>query len=452
MSDENDQPLTHLLEDIASSVLDRVGDRGEAAVSVQSGHSELTRFANSFIHQNVAETRVQVALEVACDNRVASASIDRVDADSLDRLVERTVHAARLRPPDSDWPGLIGPTPVPSDTNWDDVVAGASPADRAERVAEFVQAGEGLSAAGFCDTEAYDVIYANTSGQLAEGRFTRTTLDGIQQTDSSAGKGHASSTRWSDIDGIAVGSRAADMARRSENPGDLAPGRYQVVLSPECVATMMIFLAFYGFNAKSAFEGQSFFEEGEQQFDDLFSLVDDATDPRAIGLLFDNQGAPKQHNLLVDAGISRALSHDRRTAAKMDTTSTGNAVPGSAAFGPVASDLFLQPGSTTQAEMIASIDIGVLITEFNYCRILDPKTQVVTGLTRNGTFLIENGEIVRPVSNMRFTQSFVDALAPGNIFAVGDDDRFAANEFGPGMTHVPSVQLASWNFTGDASG
>jgi predicted Zn-dependent protease len=448
----SDRFRDYVLEDIAADVLSRVADRGDAAVSVQSGHSDLTRFANSFIHQNVAETRIQVALEVVCDDRVASASIDRVDNDSLDRLVERTIHAARLRPIDPDWPGFIEPTPIPTEANWDEVVAGASPAARAERVAEFVGAGADLSAAGFCDTEAFKVLYANTTGHLAEGHFTRTTLDGIHQTSTSAGKAHASSTRWSDIDGQAIGNRAAELARRSENPGHLAAGRYPVILSPECVATMMIFLAFYGFNAKAAFEGQSFFKEGEPQFADSFSLMDDATDPRAIGLLFDNQGAPKQHNLLVDAGVSRSLSHDRRTAARMDTESTGNAVPGSTAFGPVASDLFLAPGTTSQAEMIESTELGVLITEFNYCRILDPKTQVVTGLTRNGTFLVENGEITRPVNNLRFTQSFVEALAPGGIIAVGDDDRFAANEFGPGMTHVPSLQLAAWNFTGDATG
>ncbi len=440
------------IDQIAEAVIERVGDRGEAAVSVQSGTSDLTRFANSFIHQNVAERRVQVALEVAFDNRVASASIDRTDDDSLDRLVERTVHAARLHPADTDWPGLVGPTPVPESLNWDEAVANASPEDRAHRVAEFVAAGPGMLSAGFYDTEAYEVVYANSNEHHVRGRFTRTTLDGIQQTDSSAGKGHATSVRWADIDGAAVGRAAAELATMSRDPGTLEPGEYQVVLAPGCAATIMIFLAFYGFNAKAAIEGQSFFEEGVEQFDPAISLIDDGTDPRAIGLLFDNQGVPKQRNTLIDAGVSRSLSHDRRTAPKLDTTSTGNAVPGSASFGPVATDLFLEAGLVSQQDMIAATERGVLVTEFNYCRILDPKTQVVTGLTRNGTFLVENGRISRPVSNLRFTQSFVDALGPGNVLAVGGDDRFAQNEFGDGTTHVPSLHLASWNFTGNAQG
>lgn len=440
------------IDEIAESVLDRVGDRGEAAVSVQSGSYDLTRFANSFIHQNVAERRLQVALEVAFENRAASASIDRIEPDSLDRLVERTVHAARLHAADSDWPGLIGPTPVPDAVNWDDAVANATPEDRARRVAEFVEAGPGMRAAGFFDTEAYDVVYANNNGQHVRGRFTRTSLDGIHQTDSSAGRGHATSARWADIDGSAVGVAAAQTAALSQNPGQLEPGEYQVVLAPECVATMMVFLAFYGFNAKAAIEGQSFFEQGAMQFDQQISLIDDGTDPRAIGLLFDNQGVPKRRNTLIDSGVSRSLNHDRRTAPKMDTSSTGNAVPGSASFGPVATDLFLDAGGTASADMIAATERGVFVTEFNYCRILDPKTQVVTGLTRNGTFLIEDGRLAGPVTNLRFTQSFVDALQPGRVLAVGDDDRFARNEFADGTTHVPSLHLASWNFTGNAQG
>ncbi len=440
------------IDEIAESVLHRVGDRGEAAVSVQSGTSDLTRFANSFIHQNVAERRLQVALEVAFENRAASASIDRVDSDSLDRLVERTVHAARLHTADTDWPGLIGPTPIPEAANWDPAVANATPDDRATQVAGFVGAAAGMRAAGFFDTEAYDVVYANNNGQHARGRFTRTSLDGIHQTDSSAGRGHATSARWADIDAIAVGAAAAKTAAMSQTPGELAPGEYEVVLAPECVATIIVFLAFYGFNAKAAIQGQSFFDAGEMQFDPQISVVDDGTDPRAIGLLFDNQGVPKRRNTLIERGVSRSLNHDRRTAPKMKTSSTGNAVPGSASFGPVATDLFLDAGQAAPLDMIAATERGVFVTEFNYCRILDPKTQVVTGLTRNGTFLIENGELAGPVSNLRFTQSFVDALQPGQVLAVGDDDRFARNEFADGTTHVPSLHLASWNFTGNAQG
>lgn len=104
------------------------------------------------------------------------------------------------------------------------------------------------------------------------------------------------------------------------------------------------------------------------------------------------------------------------------------------------------------ADLAAGMERGLVITSFNYCRILDPKSIGVTGLTRNGTFLVQDGRIVGSVGNLRFTQSFLAALAPGKVDAVGDDPRMADGEFGAGMTHVPSLRLASWNITGDVRG
>ena len=176
------------------------------------------------------------------------------------------------------------------------------------------------------------------------------------------------------------------------------------------------------------------------------------TDPRALGVPFDVDGVPKRRLHLVSTGTSSALAHDRRTARKMDTESTGHAVPGGDTWGPFPTNVFVGAGTTPVDDMVASIDRGLFVTTFNYCRILDPKTQVVTGLTRNGTFMIENGAITGAVTNLRFTQSFVEGLSGGNVVAVGNDGRFADSEFGPGVVHAPSLHLASWNFTGGADG
>ena len=114
--------------------------------------------------------------------------------------------------------------------------------------------------------------------------------------------------------------------------------------------------------------------------------------------------------------------------------------------------MFLEEGETSVEEMIASVERGLYVSTFNYCRVLDPKALTVTGLTRNGTFMIENGRITGAVTNLRFTQSFVDALSQGRVHTIGNDARFADSEFGPGMLYVPSLHLESWNFTGGASG
>lgn len=443
--------------ELADDVIAMVGEAApdaEAEVTVSDGRAALTRFANSFVHQNVGEGGVSVMLRVAVEGRVASGSVSSHDRDVVRRVVEATIAAAMLRPVDPDWPGLGSPESVEID-HFDEETAAAEPLARAEIVKAFVDAAPDLKAAGYCDTEGAKIAFANSAGQRVQGASTRATLDGIHQVGETfevAGKAHQTSARLSDLDGAAAGAVAARKARESVDGIDLEPGRYEVVLEPECVGEILAFLAFYGFNAKQVIEGQSFVKPGEQQFDPAITLVDDATDPLAIGVGFDVEGTPKQPLDLVAVGVTEALVHDRRTARKLDTLSTGHAIPGGESWGAFPENLFLRPGATSPEEMVASVERGLLVTEFNYCRILDPKTQVVTGLTRNGTFLVEGGRVTGAVKNLRFTQSFVEALAPGAVRAVGSDARFAAAEFGVGMVHCPSLHLASWNFTGGARG
>jgi len=440
--------------ELCERVVELVGDRAEAQVTARRGRPALTRFANSFIHQNVGEDGISVSLKVAAAGRVASSSTTRVDADGLAALVEGTLAAAALRPEDPDWPGLAPPAPVPDvDHHYDPDTEAASPDGRAAKVAGFVAAGEGLRAAGYCDTDGGTTACANSAGQQAQARSSRATIDGIHQTDDSAGSAHQSSWRLADIDAVAAGTAAADRARRSSAPIDVEPGDYEVVLEPECVATLVEFLAFYGFNAKQVIEGQSGIRLGEAQFDPAVSVWDDATDPGAIGVGFDADGTPKRRLDLVAAGSSTALAHDRRTARRLGAESTGHAVDGSDVWGPIPTNLFLGPGRDSIEDLVGSVRRGLLVTTFNYCRILDPKTQVVTGLTRNGTFLVEDGKVGPGVRNLRFTQSFLDALAPGNVLGVGADARFADSEFfGPGLVHVPPLRLGAFRFTGGARG
>jgi predicted Zn-dependent protease len=443
--------------EICQHVLDLVGDRAEAQVTTQQGRPALTRFANSFIHQNVGEAGLSVTLKVALpDGRVAMASTTRADGAGLSALVEGALAAAALRPVDPDWPGLAPPAPVPEVDHYDPATEAATPDERARRVRAFVDAGPGLRAAGYCDTDGGTTAFANSAGQRAQGRSTRATIDGIHQTADSAGSGHATGARLGDLDATGVGTAAADRALRSQAAADIEPGEYEVVLEPECVATILIFLAFYGFNAKQVIEGQSGIRLGETQFDPAISVWDDATAADALGVAFDADGTPKRRLELVRAGVSNALVYDRRTARKMGTESTGHAVPESDAYGPIPSNLFLGPADPNfgagTADLIASTARGLLVTTFNYCRILDPKTQVVTGLTRNGTFVIEDGKVRGGVKNLRFTQSFLDGLAPGNVLGISREARFADSEFGPGLVHCPALRLGSWRFTGGARG
>jgi len=425
-------------------LVELVGDRGEAEAACSTGRSALTRFANSSIHQNVADDFVWARLRVSVGGRIASAGTDRPSDGGLERLVERTLAAAQMRAVDPEWPGLAPPATAPVLHAYDEATHLADPALRAEVVRRFVDEGPDLRGAGFCDSNGSVSAFANSAGQRLTGRSSSATVEAIHRTATSDGRGWQSSSRLSDIDGATAGRTAAEKARRGDDLVDIEPGRYEVVLEPSCLANMLEFLR-DGFNARTFAEDRSFVELGEPQLDPAFTLWDDATDPRAISRGFDAEGTPKRRVDLVRHGVPVALCHDRRTAARADAESTGHGTGGDG--GGVATCLFVAPGDRSPEELIASVERGLLVTEFWYVRILDPKTQVVTGLTRNGTFLIEGGRIVGGVPNLRFTQSYVDALRPGNVLGVGDDARLF-----DGTYHVPTLHLAGWNFTGGAKG
>jgi len=437
---------------LTEQILDLVGDRAEAEVLASTGNLALTRFANSFIHQNVAEEGEAVSLRVAIDGRVASSKTTATGDDALAAFVGAALETATMQPVDDDWAGVAAPVSLPAIEHADDATYDASPDARAELVKAFIDAGNGLLAAGYCQTEGQSVAFANSAGHVVSGRSTSAIIDGIHQTGTSAGSGHAASVAIGDLDGAAVGAVAAQRAIDSATPFDAKPGEYEVILAPDAVGTLAVFLGFYGFNGKMLSEGQSFVELGSRQFDEQFQMWDDVTDPRAMGVPFDTEGTPKGRLELVTDGVTRAVAHSRKTAKKLGVASTGNSIPGSEGWGPVPTNVFVGGGDRSVDELISGVERGIYVSTFNYCRILDPKTMVVTGLTRNGTFMIENGRITGAVTNMRFTQSFVDALGEDTILGLGNDARFADSEFAPGLMYVPTMHLASWNFTGGAEG
>ncbi len=236
----------------------------------------------------------------------------------------------------------------------------------------------------------------------------------------------------------------------------MPPGHYEVVLEARCVAYVMDFFTFYGFNGRAVTEGRSFVAMGEHQLDPGLSMADDATDPRQLGPVFDAEGTPKHRTALVEAGVVTGVTHDRRSAAQAGggAVTTGHAVTGGEAFGAVATAMFIEPAAGAArplASLVSEVEHGLLVSDFWYTRALDPKTLVATGLTRNGVFRIDNGEVGRAVSNLRFTQSYVAALAPGQVLGVGDDGRLAPGGLHLSLHHAPSLHLAAWNFTGNAS-
>lgn len=436
-------------------ILELVGDRADALVTRGQGANALTRFANSRIHQNMASDDDHVRLRVVVDDgRIAQGTTTRVDADGLERLVEATISAARLCPPDPEYPGLAEPAPLAEVDHFDAATAAALPDALAEVVAHFVSTAPDLESAGYCSTDADTHTLCSTTGIRCASQSTMAQLDAIHRAEAlegppTDGYGQVTSTRIADLDGRRVGKVAAAKATSGAHPAELDPGSYEVVLEPKAVAAVLLFPAWLGFNGKAYAEGTSFVHLGEAQLDERIDLWDDGTDPRSLGRPYDAEGTPKRRVELVTAGVTIGLVHDRRSARLAGVESTGHSI-GQESFGGYPSDMFLGGGDQSPAQLVAGVERGLLVTDLWYNRILDPKTQVVTGLTRNGLFLIEGGEVVGPVENLRYTQSVVGAMAPGHVLGVGSDAQLVSNE--GGIVHVPSLRLSSWAFTGGAQG
>lgn len=435
--------------ELCDRVLGMVAPGVEALVSASTGTSSLTRFANSTIHQNVSEDATGVFVKVAVDGRVAGGSTTSVDDEALRRLVDRVTAAARLRPADPDWPGMAPAMPAADVDHWDDATAGADPAARAEVVRAFVQAGpNGSEAAGFCSTSATHSALATTAGQRIEGRSTQAVVDGMHRRGTVEGVGHQCSARLADLDGDAQG-RSAGAKVVEGDLLEIEPGQYEVVLEPRAVTAMLTFLAIYGFGAKAMRDGMSFARLGEAQFDEKLTIRDDAAHEATTGVAYDADGTPRKAIDLVRAGVTTSLAHDRRTAKAMGAESTGHAT-GVDAYGPMPMNVVVEAGDTE--DVVAGVERGLLVSSFHYTRVLDPRTLVVTGLSRGGLFLIEDGEVGPAVANLRFTQSYVGALGPGRVLGVGSKPSVIRSEFGASTSVTPALRLAAWNFTGGAKG
>jgi predicted Zn-dependent protease len=253
-----------------------------------------------------------------------------------------------------------------------------------------------------------------------------------------------------DIDGDAVGEEAVDRALRGVEPLTIEPGDYEVILEPYAVVDLLDFFSYLSFGALPFMEKRSFMSGriGEPVMDEKISIWDDGLAPDGLQSPFDYEGAPRQHVSFVDRGIAKGVVWDSYLAGKYpgDHETTGHALPAGSTFGPIPLNMFMAPGDASREDMIATTKRGLLISRFWYTRTVHPLNVVVTGMTRDGTFLVENGKIVGPVRDMRFTQGYVEAL--NAVDQVGRDAMLVLGDLGGGVRRVPALKLAKWTFTG----
>jgi PmbA protein len=439
---------------LAEEVLGRAMRIGatEAEVLVMTGDSALTRFANSEIHQNVAERSLTVNLRHVVGRRIAVVSTGRVDAEGLRSLVHRAAAIARSCEELEDWAGLPAPRDGASPaavaaTAWASGTADASPEFRADGVRAVIGAADdaGVMAYGSFSTEAEAIAVANSAGIRAAERRTSSQLLTVHMSpDGGTGYAEAVSMDATTIDAAAIGREAATKARAGDRAVTVEPGDYPVVLEEYAVVDITDMLGYLGFSALAVQEDRSFVEPGRRIGSDLVTIIDNGADPNGLPASFDYEGVTKEQVPLVEAGVCREVVFDSQTAARAGRTSTGHGLPAPNPWGPFPLHAVMSPGTTSREELVGGIDRGLLVTRFHYTNVVHPKLAMITGMTRDGTFLVEGGKIVGPVRNLRFTQSYLDALA--GVSAVSSSRKAIKGFLGAAV--VPALRIDAWTFTG----
>lgn len=419
----------------------------QTEVLVLAEDTSLTRFANSQIHQNVAESDAQVRVRVVVGKKIGVASTNDLSADGLKKALDSAMTIAHFQQDNPDFVSLPGPSHAPSSVKaYVARTAQATPELRAKGVGVICKKcrDAGVIGSGAFTTTASELAVSNSLGVFAYDSSTRADLNTVVMADTGSGYAEAAALDVAELDIEAMADEALQKALRSRNPVSAEPGTYPVILEEYAVQDILNFFAYLGFSATSVQEGRSFMKLGQKIVGDNISIWDDGLDPSGLPAPFDFEGVAKSRISLIEKGVAKAVVYDSYAAGKEGKQSTGHALPAPNTMGPLPLNLFMATGTNTKEEMLASTKKGIWVTRFHYTRPVHPLKVIVTGMTRDGTFLIENGELTRPVRNFRFTQGYLDALS--NVEMIGATAKTLAGHFG--ATRMPALKIGAFSFTG----
>ena len=416
----------------------------EIAVGVNGGYQADVRFAANQMATAGGVVNGTVSIQSTFGKKHAAAVTNDMSDESLRRTVEQSEALAKLSPDDPEtMPGLGPQTYVPVNGYFDST-ANLSPEDRARASLTALEparrAGD-LKAAGFIVVNAGANALGNSKGLFAYNRSTNANYTLTVRTDDGTGSGWAGAEHpdWKQLDFAGLSTRAIDKARLSRNPVAIEPGRYTVILEPQAVGDLVTLMAF-ALAARSADEGRSAFAKqgggnkiGEKIVDSRVTIVSDPQDPQLLAQPYDGQGLPLSRQVWVENGVLKQLFYSRFWAQKQGKQATG-----------FPSSIKMEGGTTSMDDMIKSTPRGVLVTRLWYLRQVDPRTILFTGLTRDGTFLIENGKVSKAIKNFRFNESPLFLLS--NLEAIGPAVRIAGAEAG-GAVVMPPIKAKDFNFT-----
>ncbi|HLJ49634.1 MAG TPA: TldD/PmbA family protein [Bryobacteraceae bacterium] len=424
----------------------RVAGVSDVELHVGAKAEALTRFANNTIHQNVAEQTRFLSVRAMIGQRMARASTNRLDNESIRGVVEQAIAIAKASEEDPDLLPMAEPATLKPVARFFTSTAHATPGQRAAAVAEAIKLAEAASmtAAGIYSTEqSVEAVY-NSRGVAAYHTETLARCSITAMAEDSSGWAKASSTDRTSFSAPELARQAVEKARLSRNPRELEPGRYTVILEPAAVLDV-VGQMFGDFSATSIADQRSFLTNriGEALFGSNIEIHDDVFHGSQAGPAFDGEGVPRKRLKLVDAGTPHEVAYARSSAAKAGVEATGHGFPLPNEIGEMPVNIVISGGDTSVDQMVASTRRGILVTRLWYIREVDPYEKIMTGMTRDGTFLIENGEIAGGIRNFRFNQSIIEMLR--NVEALSPSLRTSGEEAFDMV--VPAMKVADFNFT-----
>jgi PmbA protein len=446
----------HLLAPLREALRDAPAD--EADIHVHRRRAAITRYAHSSIHQNAVSDETHATARAIVGRAVGIATTNSLATGDLRRALADAAALARASRPDDEWPGVAEPGPIPATSSFHEGTAAMTAQAQAESIGAVCDAvPKGMRAAGTSQIEVTEDAVANTRGVGAYAPTTMAYLRALVLSDTYVGSGYAEdlSMRSDALHPKAIAARAAEKCALDRDRIQLAPGDYEAVFEDLAVAEVLRIMSLTGLGAQSVREGRSFMAGriGEHVTGENFTLLDHATDARTIAVPFDVEGTPTQKVTLVERGVARGPVYDRTSARAMGARSTGHAAdPSRYAAGGHAGHLAMAGGPATREQLIGAVRRGVLITRFHYTNTPDPRAATMTGTTRDGTFLIEDGKITRALANVRYTMSALDLFS--GIDLLGPQrlarDWWSSNGMGSVICLVPPIKVRRATITGSS--
>jgi predicted Zn-dependent protease len=430
-------------------------DQTEALLVTED--SSLTRFTPASVHQHVAESHQTLILRVVMGKQVAVVTTNLLQPSSLKNMPQKAVSLAKLSPPNPDFISLPLPRPITKAETFHERIRRLTPGRKVKAIQEVMGLAQekGASVSGAFSHGIVQVAVLNSLGVEAFQQYSDLCLHLIAQNEH--GSGYASFvSRDPDKLQIETLAQSALSKLSTERPVEISPGEYEVVLGPDATHEFLAFMGYLGFHALAVQEGRSFLGNhfGEKLLDEKVTIYDYGLDPSGLQVPFDFEGVPKRKVVFFDKGVARDITYDSLTAGREKKESTGHALMPPSTEGPIPMNLIMQEGTSSLDQMVRSVRKGVYVTRFHYTNVVEPMKAVITGMTRDGTFWIEDGEVRNPLKNLRFTESILKALS--SVKAISRERKICTSGSVYGRrfitgTVAPALRIEGFNFSGVSS-